>query len=66
MRREIMLDLFNKKKYGMETIVRKKSKNVVKTRNVITTYENKIHIYKLFIMQLKCLNKSIEKSDNGK
>lgn len=64
-RKEIMMDLFYKKKYDMEIIVKEKSEHVIRTHNIITSYENKINIYESFIMQLKNLNISIANFDDG-
>jgi len=59
------MDLFNKKKYEMEIIVKEKSEHVVRTHSIITSFKNKINTYESFIMQLKNLNISIANSVDG-
>ncbi|XP_060849905.1 uncharacterized protein LOC132928954 [Rhopalosiphum padi] len=59
-RKEIIVDEFNKKKTTSEAIVRKKSNDIIGSRNVIASYENNIKTYKKFILQFTDINVSIE------
>jgi hypothetical protein len=65
-RKEIIVDEFNKKKTTSEAIVRKKSNDIIGSRNVIASYENNIKTYKKFILQFTDINVSIENAIKGK
>lgn len=64
-RREIIVDEI-KKKTTSETIVKKKSNDIIGSRNLIVSYENNIKTYKKFILEFAVINVSIENAIKGK
>lgn len=65
-RKKTIMDEITKKKSIAETIVKKKSNHIIKSRNVISSYENNIKTYKNFILQIVDINVSIDNAINGK
>lgn len=65
-RKEIIMDEFKRKKSITETIVKKKSNDIIASKNVISSYKNNIKTYKTFMLQFVDINVSIENAINGK
>ncbi|XP_060869210.1 cytoskeletal protein Sojo-like [Metopolophium dirhodum] len=63
-RKEIIMDEFKRKKSIAEAIVKKKSNDIIASRNVISSYKNNIKIYKTFMLQFADINVSIENAIN--
>lgn len=65
-RKEIIMDEFERKKSIAEEMVKKKSNDIIKSRNVISYYKNNIKTYKTFMLQFADIYVSIENAINGK
>jgi len=65
-RKEKIMDEFKRKKSIAEAIVKKKSNDIIASRNVISSYKNNIKTYKTFMLQFADINLSIENAINGK
>jgi len=65
-RKEIIMDEFKRKKSITEAIVKKKSNDIIASKNVISSYKNNIKTYKTFMLQFADINVSIENAINGK
>ncbi|CAI6342927.1 unnamed protein product [Macrosiphum euphorbiae] len=63
-RKEIIMDEFKRKKSITETIVKKKSNDIIASKNVISSYKNNIKTYKTFMLQFADINVSIENAIN--
>ncbi|KAL4120892.1 hypothetical protein QTP88_013503 [Uroleucon formosanum] len=63
-RKEIIMDEFERKKSIAEEMVKKKSNDIIKSRNVISYYKNNIKTYKTFMLQFADIYVSIENAIN--
>jgi len=65
-RKEIITDEINRKKSIVEAMIKKKSNDIIVSRNVVESYKNNINTYKTFKLQFEEIYVSIEKTINGK
>lgn len=60
------MDEIKRKKSIVQTIVKKKSNDIIGSRNVIASFKNNIKTYQTFKQQISNINVSIENAINGK
>lgn len=65
-RKEIITDEINRKKSIVEAMIKKKSNDIIVSRNVVESYKTNINTYKTFKLLFTEIHVSIEKTINGK